>query len=453
MSQAVTKKILIVDDEKDIRSTLNEILSDQGYQTFLAATGVQARQLWRQHIPDIIYLDIWLPDTEGTILLKELKQEGFLEHTPVIMMSGHGTLSKAIEAIQLGAYDFLEKPITLSKLLVTADRAAQHQDFLLENNHLQGYAPLPPRLISNSKFVKEQQETVERLAKFTMPILITGAKGTGKQSYAKALHYASERNKSPLQVLSAARFSTNLSSWIGSADSDNFQLGKLQNLKGGTLVLTDIEHLSTKAQEVISSLIFQEGYKADQAAELLQLDLRIICTCSQDLEKLAAEDNFNKELAERLKVMEINTPNLNTRSEDIPELAQVFMYEFCGKHNLPAKVFNPEALQVLTRRSWPNNLLDLKATVAQLALQVHGDVITPEDLTSSTQASTSQAPAEIDVSQDLRTARDEFETNYFKQLLIQTQGSVSEVAQLSGLERTNLYRKLKTLNIDPKNPI
>lgn len=446
------KKILIVDDEKDIRNLMQEIFSDEGYDVQVAANGVQARNAWRNQIPDLIFLDVWMPDVDGVNLLKEMKEEKLLEHSAVVMISGHGTIETAIEATKIGAYDFMEKPLSLTKLLTTAQRALKHQQLRNKHSFLKTKQPDLVMPAGISKTSQDLRENIERLAKYTMPVLITGETGVGKHWFARSVHYSSNRNEQPFLRISARKFSEDLAQWVGVQTTEQNVVGKIETLGAGTLVLSNIENLSPEAQETINCLIFEQAYKRQGSDRLHPIDLRIIATATANLAEKVAAGEFLEKLYERFKVTSIQIPALRQRSEDIPALIEDFMREFSQKSDLTTRVFPPEVLNDLRQQAWPGNLNELKNLVHRLLILNSSAEVSLDEIHQKASPCTNNEIG-LDTSIDLKTARDLFESTYLKQLLRETGGSVSEVAKRSGMERTHLYRKMKNLNIDPKDPL
>lgn len=453
-STPISGKLLVVDDEKDIRNLMHEIFVEEGYQVTTAANGVQARQAWRDQVPEVIFLDVWMPDIDGISLIKEMHAEQLLEHTTVVMMSGHGTIETAIEATRHGAYDFMEKPLSLAKLMVTAERALQHNRLKHENKRLKQDQPGLVMPIGKSKAMRELRETIERLSKYTMPILLIGEAGSGKQFFAQAIHQHSARRTQPLVQLSAQVFSEQLALWLGSVEEKTTRVGQIEQIKGGTLVISNVEQLSDAAQNVLADLIFEQGYRRLNADKLYPIDLRIICSTRDDLEQHVRKGTFREDVYKRLNVMPIVIPALRQHSEDLEELVQFFIQGLIQHEGLQSRHFSQEALHALRQYSWPGNLRELKNLLQRLLILGHGEVLLDEIKHSLTQSSQQYYnAAAIDTSVNLKVAKEQFEGAYLKQLLRETCGSVTETARRSGIERTHLYRKLKALEIDPKDPI
>ena len=441
-------KLLIVDDEKDIRNLMQEIFVEEGYQVETAGNGVQAQSAWRAALPDVIFLDVWMPDIDGITLLQQMQDEGVLENTKVIMMSGHGTIETAIEATRLGAYDFLEKPLSLAKLIVTAERAIEHNQLNQENRQLKQKQPEQFLPVGKSKSVVTLRETLDRLSRFTMPILVTGEAGTGKHYFAEAIHKTSQRAQNPVKEYYALDFNE-------LCERDNRERLKkaLREVHQGSLIISNIEQLSDEAQSVLANLVLKQCYKLDDTEEAVCIDIRILALTKSDLEGSVEDQSFREDLYQRLKVMQIHIPALRQHTEDIPELVDFFVNHFVTYEGLDYRHFSVPAQNVLRQHNWPGNLKELKNLIQRLLILGEGEVSDDEIKEAISRSQGDDELGEVvDTSLSLKAAKDRFEARYLSQLLRETSGNVSETAKRSGVDRTNLYRKLKNLGIDPKNP-
>lgn len=441
-------KLLIVDDEKDIRNLMEEIFIEEGYQVETAANGVQAQNAWRKTLPDVIFLDVWMPDIDGISLLADMQKEHVLDHAKVIMMSGHGTIETAIEATKLGAYDFLEKPLSLAKLIVTAERALEHNRLNQENRQLKQKQPEQFLPIGKSKSIIQLRETIERLSKFTMPILISGEPGSGKHHIARALHKTSSRKDYALVEISAIDFNR-----LTDEDAQAPLKALLREVHNGTLVIANLEQLTANSQYILATLIQKQIYQATPASDAVAMDIRLIALSKNDLEQTVLEGNFREDLYQRLKVMPIHLPALRQHTEDIPELVDYFVNHFVTQETLEYRHFSVPAQNILRQYGWPGNLKELKNLIQRILILGRGEV-TDSEIKNALQKtdSTVEQDSTVDTSLLLKEAKDKLEGAYLSQLLRETGGNVSETAKRSGIDRTNLYRKLKALGIDPKNP-
>lgn len=410
-------EIFIVDDEIGIRELLCEILQDEGYNVKLAENANQARALRNQARPDLVLLDIWMPDTDGITVLKEWASNGQLT-MPVVMMSGHGTIETAIEAARIGAFDFLEKPIALQKLLNTVGRALRHGETRSSSN-------VSNINLGKANVVDELKKRIEQIANLTIPVLLTGESGSGHELYAKMLHHINtawivmdtgqQLTEDPLQLLQQARY--------------------------GTLYLPEVADLSKAEQK---GLLFLLG-QADKH------NVRLICATTKRLSVLVDEEAFDGRLFQALSTLVIELPTLKQHPEDIPEIANSMLAKIVEDKQVPPRHFSTAALNALRNADWPGNLMQLNNVVRGLAFSNLAETISAEDVGRALEhfeigvtQSESQALL-LDV--PLREARDSFEKLYFAYHMRKEKGNMSKVAEKAGLERTHLYRKLKQLNI------
>jgi DNA-binding NtrC family response regulator len=442
-------KLLIVDDEKDIRNLMEEIFVEEGYQVSTAGNGVQAQNAWKAELPDVIFLDVWMPDIDGITLLKQLQEEDLLEHTKVVMMSGHGTIETAIEATKLGAYDFLEKPLSLAKLIVTAERAIEHNQLNQENRQLKQKLPEQFLPVGKSKSVVTLRETLDRLARFTMPILVTGEAGTGKHYFAHAIHKTSQRSDFPISEYYALDFNT-----LCQQGNQEDLKKALREVHQGTLIISNIEQLSVEAQTQLANIVLKQCYQLDESSDSICIDIRVIALTKSDLDGAVDRGTFREDLFQRLKVMQIHVPALRQHTEDIPELVEFFVDHFVTHEGLDYRHFSVSAQNILRQHIWPGNLKELKNLIQKLLI-LGKDEVSDDEIREALQNSQSNSDGRsfIDTHTSLKEAKERFEASYLSQLLRETSGNVSETAKRSGVDRTNLYRKLKNLGIDPKNPL
>lgn len=440
-------KLLIIDDEKDIRELMQEIFAEEGYKVEVAANGEQARKQWQQFLPDIIFLDVWMPDVDGISLLKDIQQDESLQNTKVVMMSGHGTIETAIEATKLGAYDFLEKPLSLAKLTVTAERAMENSRLNQENRQLKQSFPEQFMPVGKSKAIIQLRETIERLSKFTMPIFVEGESGAGKHFLAQAIHKTSTRKQGPLVEIYADALNQ-----LATPESSSKILKQLKQADLGTLVVSQIEQLLPAGQKCLFDLI--EHQKTKIGDHTIDLDIRLITLSREPLEKITAQQTFHKALYERLKVIPIQVPSLRQHTEDIPELIDYFINHFVTHEGLEYRHFSVPAQNALRQYSWPGNLKELKNLIQRILI-LGDDEVSDAEVKSYLHEARQAADIglNVDTRLNLKVAKEQFEAAYLSQLLRETGGNVSETAKRSGVDRTNLYRKLKVLGIDPKNPI
>ena len=409
-------QILVVDDEVGIRELLSEILRDEGHQVRLAQNATEARQIRDRLRPDLVLLDIWMPDTDGITLLKEWASTGQLT-MPVVMMSGHGTIDTAVEATRIGAYAFLEKPIALQKLLSTVGTA-------LRQGTPTGTAPAVPATVGKSRAVELLRAQLERLRTLKSSALFVGEPGAGMEQCARLLHQPNTAWVAPEDFSVLDVMETNL---VGQAAE-------------GILFLREVGEMSRAQQKNL----------LNQTLKLERYHTRILSSSSVDLAEQVAKGAFDPRLYALLAGVVLRVPGLRERAEDVPELANLVLSRAIEAKEVSARSFNTAALNTLRNYHWPGNLLQLESvvkTVAQLAL---GSEIGVVDINSALATLDAPLPSPVQtfaLDRELREARDAFERIYFEYHLGREGGNMSRVAERVGLERTHLYRKLKQLGV------
>jgi DNA-binding NtrC family response regulator len=436
--------ILVIDDEPDITTLIQEILEDEGYRVDTANTGNQGRDLAQRSRYDLLLLDVWLPDIDGISLLKEFLT---LPQAPtMVMMSGHATIETAVEATKLGAADFLEKPLSLARLLATVDHALAERDLARTLTHAD--MPTQEGPLGRSIAIKALREQIQKLAPVDAPVLIEGEAGSGKKLAAYALHRASPERGKPFAIVTAAQLNDPITfaEWVG-ADSD----GKLAQANGGSIVIEDVDTLSSASQEWLDNWL-QTGAPKRLDGKKLTLNARIIALTLTPIAPLVAQHRFRDDLYYRLSLLNLTMPPLRERREDIPELLEHYIDHFVRQHALKYRRFGIAAQNVLRQYNWPGNVRELKNLVHRLLLLGGNESIseteTQQALTPPHSHSDGNGSCPLNLHLPLKEAREAFERTYLIQLLIHTQGSVTDTAHMAGLERTHLYRKLKSLNID-----
>jgi len=407
--------ILVVDDEIGIRELLSEILSDEGYQVRLAENAAAARAFRGQARPDLVLLDIWMPDTDGITLLKEWAAAGLLT-MPVVMMSGHGTIDTAVEATRIGAYDFLEKPIALQKLLATVGRA-------LKQGGEQAPSTLSLASLGRAPLILELKQRLERVMSLRTPLLLTGEPGCGLELAARFLH---QRNTPWVAPDSTALLA-------------EAPLDLLNQAREGTLFLREVADLSRVEQK---GLLLA-------ASKLERYNVRLVSGAGQDLAERVAQGAFDSRLYSVLAAATIRVPSLREHREDVPEIANLTLTRMVEAKETPPRQFTTAALNALRNYDWPGNLMQLESVVRTLALTCPGEQIPVEEVTRALPVPVAGLPVMHNLALDLplRDARDAFERAYFEYHIAREGGNISRVAESVGLERTHLYRKLKQLGI------
>ena len=445
--------VLVVDDEPDIGSLLKEILEDEGYEVQVAENGQAAREARRARRPDLILLDIWMPDVDGITLLKEWSEEEATP-TPVIVMSGHGTVETAVEATRLGAYDFIEKPLSLGKLLVTVKRALEAYYLQQENQGLRRQAEPVVDPVGRSAVMEELRKKARRVAQHETPVLIRGESGCGKGVLARYLHANSPRSDGPfIEVGVASLLGDNPTAELfGSEEHGKVHFGLVEQANNGTLFLDDIGDMDPTTQARLVGALESGRYLRMGGTESVSVNVRVVAATQHELEELIAGGTFRRDLYYKLNVVPIDVPALREHLEDIPDLISFYVGYFVDQDNLPYRPFDVAAQNRLRQYHWPGNVRELQNMIQRLLIVGRGEAIGVEEVEAALGARRPE-PTEttgIDFRLPLRQAREQFERVYFEHLLRDFDGSVVKVARHAGIERTHLYRKLRALDIDPK---
>ncbi len=449
------RRILVVDDEPDIRSLVQEILEDEGFSVNVAEDANKARKEVESFKPDLILLDIWMPDVDGITLLKEWKENDYVV-APIIMMSGHGNVETAVEATRHGAYDFIEKPLSISKLLLTIKHAIETSTLQLENLQLHHATSSVLEPIGKSKTISELRTQIARIAKHDAPVLICGESGTDKELFARYLHSLSSRSDGPfitvsISALSKEHAETEL---FGLETSNQLQDGYFDKAKGGTLYIKDLGELNNSLQSLLHDVLETKKYSHLGSSEQIQLNMRIVAATRFNIESLIEENQFRDDLYYLLNVLPIIIPPIREHYEDVPALLEFYVNYFIETEGLPYRRFDVAAQNLLRSYQWPGNVRELKNLVQRLLILGTDEMISMSEVESSLGNTTAKkegtSTESFDFDLPLRDARENFERTYLEYQLKKAKGSVSKVANAVGVERTHLYRKLKTLGIDLK---
>jgi len=450
----VKETILVVDDEPDIREVVREILEDEDFSVLTAESAEDARQFKSSRQLDLVLLDIWMPGTDGISLLKEWSESNELD-APVIMISGHGNVETAVEAIRYGAYDFLEKPLSTAKLLVTVARALQSDRLRKENLRLRSRLEATSTIVGDSEQLQELREKIARIASTDSWVLITGEPGSGKEVAARSLHDQSPRREAEFVDVSLAAIPSQAVpvQLFGTEENGVVWPGRFEQAKGGTLFLDEIGDLDLDTQAKLLSALEESRFLRVGGQQYVDVDVRIIAATNQDLGKAVSEGRFREDLYYRLNVVPIHVPPLRTHVEDVPQLVDYYLNWLVEKERLPYHRFTTGALNVLRNYRWPGNVRELKNLIQRLLILIRGEEVDAKDVEAALgnvrATATRQFPESV-FDMNLREAREQFEKSYLEYHLQRVGGNVSVLAQFAGMERTHLYRKLKTFGIDPK---
>ncbi|WP_432738761.1 sigma-54-dependent transcriptional regulator [Maridesulfovibrio sp. FT414] len=458
----MSKRILIVDDEDGIRYSLRGILEDEGFHIFEAESGEKALQILAEDQPDLVFLDIWLPGMDGLEVLDRIKKEW--DWMPVVMISGHGNIETAVSAIKKGAFDFIEKPLSLEKVVITAEKAVEFSRLQSENKALKTRIETeqPARITGKSSTVETMREVIGQVAPTDAWVLITGENGTGKEIVARSIHSLSLRADKPLVAVNCAAIPEELieSELFGHekgafTGAEKAQEGKFELADTGTLFLDEIGDMSLKTQAKILRILQEQRFERVGGRKTINVDVRVIAATNKDLYQEIKEGNFREDLYYRLKVFPLEVPPLRERSEDIPLLIDEFISRLNRKHGFKPLTFTEASMKVLTSYSWPGNVRELKNFVERMLIMFGGKEVGPDklppEIVDGPRAETreqEQLPLPLPEGEvDFKKARADFEAQFLETKLREYKGNVAKLAEAVGLERSSLYRKLKAYEI------
>ena len=448
--------ILVVDDEPDIRQLVRDILEDEHYSVATAEDAAAARHALRDRRPDLILLDIWMPDLDGISLLKEWSDGRGLV-CPVIMMSGHGTVETAVEATRLGAYDFLEKPLSLAKLLLTVERALEADRLAQENVGLKRRGSPLIEPIGRSAVIQRLREQVKRVAQHDSWVLISGEAGSGRETFARYLHAHSSRRDRPFIDVAVSAISPGNAAreLFGSERDGAISYGRLEQAAGGTLFLDEVADMDLEAQAQLVGALDTGSFMRVGGSSPVTIDVRVIAATQRDLHLAVEQGTFREDLFYQLNVVPLLVPPLREHREDIPELLQSAVDRLVEQEKLPYRRFSIGAQNALRNHAWPGNIRELKNLVQRILILGTGDEVSAQEVEAAMGAvqgagAVAAVPG-VSFDQPLRDARDAFEKAYLEYQLEKHGGNVSQMAEEAGMERTHLYRKLRDRGIEIKD--
>lgn len=463
----MSRHVLIIDDEASIRQSLSGALKDEGYKTTVAASGREGLELLRAEKYDAVVLDIWMPEMDGLEVLRHIKADH--PEQLVIMMSGHGNIETAVKAVKNGAFDFVEKPLSLERVLVLLQNAANVQDLARENSALRKQVQKTRSIIGESPAMKQIQELVKRVAPTTGSVLITGENGTGKEVVANTIHALSPRFNKPFVEVNCAAIPEELieSELFGHekgafTGATQLRRGKFDLAHGGTLFLDEIGDMSMKTQAKVLRILQEQKFERVGGSQTISVDVRIVAATNKDLKGEIAKGNFREDLYYRLNVIPFVVPPLRDRRNDIQLLTDHFVKEFSSTHGRPKMNLSLEALQVLNSYSWPGNVRELRNLIERIIiLTPDSELSTPvsaatilghlndESLSVRFEEKTrAEAEGTSGAAKNLRDARSEFEKEFILKTLKENDWNISRTAQILGIERSHLHRKIKSYGIE-----
>jgi two-component system nitrogen regulation response regulator NtrX len=445
--------ILAVDDEVTILQSLSGILSDEGFEVLTASNGYEALKIIEGESPDLVLLDIWMPGIDGIETLQEIKRTNpFLQ---VVIISGHGTIETAVKATKLGAYDFLEKPLSIEKVVVTINNALNFRRLEEENRFLRKKTLEKHSITGNSPPVQALRKQIGVAAPTNAWILITGENGTGKELVARTIHQMSHRADKPLidvncaaipdELIESELFGHEKGAFTGSTSRKR---GKFEVANGGSIFLDEIGDMSLKTQAKILRILQEQKFERVGGTRTLTVDVRVIAASNKDLEREIEKGTFREDLYYRLNVIPIEVPPLRNRTEDIPLLVETFLKEFAEDGHCGLKTVTPRAIEHLKFYRWPGNVRELKNLVERLAIMTESDVIDEGDIPSYYKRKKAVSPeVEIFHVDSLKEAKRQFEKMYILRRLSENENNVSQTADSIGIERSHLHKKIKSFGL------
>ncbi len=458
MRNAMKSKILIVDDEISILQSLRGILEDEGYRVSVATSGEESLETVRKDFPDLVLLDVWMPGMDGLTVLQELKHS--FPQLPVIIISGHGNIETAVKATRMGAFDFVEKPLSLERMLVSIQNALEFERLAEENRIWRQKATGRNHITGKSPAIEKLRAEILKAAPTNATVLITGENGTGKELVARMIHARSLRNHRPMTEVNCAAIPEELieSELFGHergafTGAHERRRGKFDTANGGTLFLDEIGDMSLRTQAKILRIIQEQVFERIGGTRPVKVDVRLVAATNKDLRKEIEAGRFRQDLYYRLNVIPIHAPPLRERLEDISLLVEDFVDEMANESAMGRKQIASEVITLLQQYSWPGNVRELRNFIERLIIMTPGQVIRPKDMPQDFLAQLSKPLRQHDHFQysTLKEARCSFEKEYLLRKLEEHAWNISSTAVQIGIERSHLYRKMKALGIRENN--
>ncbi len=458
----MNEAILIVDDEESICQSLKAILSDEGHNVIVATSGEEALKIMEEDMPRLILLDIWLPGIDGLETLEKIK--ALYPNVIVIMMSGHGTIETAVKATKLGAFDFIEKPLSLDKVIIMVNNALNIIRLEEENVLLREKVSHQYELTGLSPQITELKEMISIVAPTNAWIIIMGENGTGKELVARSIHHLSHRSHKPIvevncaaipeELIESELFGHEKGAFTGATDKKR---GKFDLAHEGTIFLDEVADMSLKAQAKILRILQEKKFERVGGNKVIDMDVRVLAATNKDLEKEMEEGRFRQDLYYRLHVIPLIVPPLRERKEDIKPLAEKFLLDAAVKEGEKQKVLTYEALVVLMEHDWPGNVRELKNIMERLVILTPSGEIAAKDIPSLSikteykNITSKNGNIALDqISDSLKDAKLDFEKQFILKKLEENEGNITKTAEAIGLERSNLHKKLKSMKLGIK---
>lgn len=445
--------ILIVDDEATILQSLSGILSDEGYETLIASNGYEALKIIEKESPDLVLLDIWMPGMDGIETLQEIKRTNpFLQ---VIIISGHGTIETAVKATKLGGFDFIEKPLSIEKVVVTINNALNFRRLEEENRYLRKKTLEKHSITGNSPPIQSLKKQIAVTAPTNAWILITGENGTGKELVARTIHQMSDRAEKPLidvncaaipeEFIDSELFGHEKGAFTGATGRKR---GRFEVADKGTIFLDEIGDMSLKTQAKILRILQEQKFERIGGSRTLTVNVRVLAASNKDLEKEIEKGTFREDLYYRLNVIPIAVPPLRNRTEDIPMLVETFLRDFGEEGSCGKKTMTPEAIDLLKNYPWPGNVRELKNLIERLAIMTPSDIVDVKDIPASYKTERAKTKTRgVFQENSLKEARRTFEKAFVLEKLAENDNNISQTAEIIGIERSHLYKKMKAFDI------
>ncbi len=444
-------KILIVDDESNIIKTLSAILQDEGHIVYPSETGQEALNFLRRNDIDLIFLDVWLPDIDGIEVLERIKQ--VLPDIAVIIISGHGSIDIAVRATKMGAFDFIEKPPSIERVITSVNNALEHVRLKRENISLLKDSQFEDEMIGRSPGIMEVRNIISTAAATNARVFITGDNGTGKELVARAIYRKSLRSDKPFvkvncaaipdELIESELFGHEKGAFTGAV---NRRLGKFELSNSGTIFLDEVCDMSASTQAKVLRVLQEQQFERVGGNETIEVNVRVISATNIDIKRAIEEGKFREDLYYRLNVIPINVPTLSERVEDIPLLADYFIEKFSKEHGLGTKEILDDGIEFLMKYSWPGNVREIKNIIERLMIMVQKEVIGKDDIKKHLESYDYEDTVSKNTS-SLKKAREDFEREHIIRALKRNNGNVTSTSKQLGIERTNLHRKIKQYNI------
>jgi two-component system nitrogen regulation response regulator NtrX len=447
-------KVLVIDDEKNICLAIQGILEDEGYLCAYRLNFEDGFKALREEQFDIVFLDVWLPDKDGSEGLREIKRN--MPEVEVVMISGHGKIENAVDSIRWGAYDFLEKPLSLERIVTIVIRIQEKLKILEDLRESKFNLVKKYDLIGESKLLNNLKKKIEKIAPTNAWVLVYGENGTGKEHVARLIHMLSKRSDAPFveincsavpsELIESELFGHEKGSFAGAVSG---KIGKIEQADGGTFLLDEIGDMEQQMQAKLLRVLESGYFTRVGGSENIHSDFRLISSTNKNLEVEVSAGNLREDLYYRINVIPIEVPPLRLRPDDIPLLALHFLEEACFENSLPRKTISPELMEIFVRFNWPGNVRQLRHVVERLAILSESEILTAEELPDYfSQDGSVPAGIQFDMSSPLKDARDEFEKQYIIKALTATNWNVSKASRLLDIERSYLHKKIKLYNLE-----